>query len=60
MNLAAHKGKVIRVGGMEPRNKKGEKAAPFSTDEAASYDPEARKWEKLPALPEPRPRTTSS
>ena len=54
INLAAHKGKVIRVGGMEPRNKKGEKAALFSTDEAASYDPEAKKWEKLPALPEPR------
>jgi N-acetylneuraminic acid mutarotase len=54
MNLAAHKGKVIRVGGMEPRNKKGEKATLFSTDEAVSYDPKAKAWEKLPALPEPR------
>ena len=54
MNLATHKGKVIRVGGMEPRNKKGEKAVLFSTDEAARYDPKARTWEKLPALPEPR------
>jgi N-acetylneuraminic acid mutarotase len=54
MNLAAHKGKVIRVGGMEPRNKKGEKAALVSTDEAVRYDPTAKKWEKLPALPEPR------
>lgn len=54
MNLAAHKGKVIRVGGMEPRNKKGEKAALFSIDEAVIYDPKAKKWEKLPALPEPR------
>jgi len=54
MNLAVHKGKVIRVGGMEPRNKKGEKPALFSTDEAVIYDPKAKKWEKLPALPEPR------
>jgi len=54
MNLAAYNGKVIRVGGMEPRNKKGEKAALHSTSEAESYDPKAKKWEKLPALPEPR------
>jgi N-acetylneuraminic acid mutarotase len=54
MNLAAHKGKVIRVGGMEPRNKKGEKPTLFSTDEASVYDPKAKKWGKLPGLPEPR------
>lgn len=54
MNLAAHKGKVICVGGMEPRNKKGEKTALFSTDEAVSYDPTAKKCGKLPTLSEPR------
>jgi len=54
MNLAAHKGKIIRVGGMAPRNKKGETPALFSTDEAVRYHPKVRKWEKLPALPQPR------
>jgi hypothetical protein len=54
MNLAAHGGKVYRIGGMQPRNKKGEETDNFSVDECAVYDPKAGKWEPIPSLPEPR------
>jgi N-acetylneuraminic acid mutarotase len=54
MNLAAHGGKIYRAGGMQPRNKPGEKADNHSLAEVASYDPATKKWEKLPPLPEPR------
>ena len=54
MNLAAHKGKVYRVGGMEPRNKQGEKADNYSIADCARFDPATMRWESLPPLPEPR------
>ncbi|HEX4232482.1 MAG TPA: hypothetical protein VHZ07_27720 [Bryobacteraceae bacterium] len=54
MNLAAYKGAIYRIGGMEPRNKPGEKSATFSVADAARFDPKTRKWEPLPPLPEPR------
>ena len=54
MNLAAHKGAIYRIGGMEPRNKPGEKSATFSVADCARFDPKTRQWESLPPLPEPR------
>jgi len=52
--LVAHEGKIIRVGGMNARNAKGEKNDLHSTDEVQRYDPATRAWSPLPALPEPR------
>lgn len=54
MNLAMHRGRVIRVGGMEPRNAPGEKADSYSIDSASMFDPAANRWSALPALPTPR------
>lgn len=49
--LVAHNGKVIRVGGMEPRNKPGDPADNHSTASVQSYDPKANKWTDLAPLP---------
>jgi N-acetylneuraminic acid mutarotase len=54
MNLAAYKGAIYRIGGMEPRNKPEEKSATFSVADCARFDPKTRMWESLPPLPEPR------
>lgn len=54
MNLAAYKGRIYRIGGMEPKNKPGEKSATFSVSDSAFFDPKTRSWEPLPPLPEPR------
>lgn len=54
LNLAAHKGRVYRVGGMQPRNRPGEPADNYSLAECARYDPQTRRWELLPPLPAPR------
>ncbi len=52
--LVAHGGKIYRVGGMQPRNKKGEKTDNHSLKSAARLDPKSGKWEDLPDLPEAR------
>ncbi|MGE0707497.1 MAG: Kelch repeat-containing protein [Planctomycetota bacterium] len=52
--LVAHGGRLLRVGGMGARNERGAEADLHSVDTVASYDPIARRWEALPALPEPR------
>jgi N-acetylneuraminic acid mutarotase len=54
MNLAVHKGKIYRVGGMTPRNRPGEPDALYSVADCARFDPETMKWESLPPLPQPR------
>ncbi len=54
MNLAAHNGKIYRIGGMAPRNKRGEPADNYSVVDSARFDPATRKWEGLPPLPAPR------
>jgi len=54
MNLAAHGGKVYRVGGMQPRNYPGTKAELYSVPDVARFDPGTKQWESLPSLPEPR------
>lgn len=52
--LVAHKGKLIRIGGMQPRNQPGEEADTHSIASCASYDPATNKWTDLPDLPAPR------
>jgi N-acetylneuraminic acid mutarotase/uncharacterized GH25 family protein len=54
LNLAAYKGKIYRIGGMEPRNKPGEKQNINSVADCARFDPATMQWESLPPLPEPR------
>jgi hypothetical protein len=54
LNLAVHNGKIYRIGGMAPRNKKGAAADNHSTAECARFDPGTRQWEPLPSLPEQR------
>jgi N-acetylneuraminic acid mutarotase len=54
MNLAAHNGKIYRVGGMEPRNKPGEDEDNHSNSDCVVFDPAKGKWESLPSLPVPR------
>src|SRR5262249_9389231 len=45
--LVAHKGKLYRLGGMQPLNKPGEKADNHSLASCACFDPATKKWEKL-------------
>lgn len=52
--LAAHKGKLYRIGGMAPRNAPGTPTDNHSTAACAVYDPAKKAWEDLPALPKPR------
>lgn len=52
--LVEHAGKVIRVGGMEPRHKSGDKADIHSTASVQSFDPKTKAWSDLPDLPAPR------
>ena len=54
MNLAAHGGKIYRIGGMEPRNAPGAPADNYSIADSARFDPATGRWESLPAMPEPR------
>lgn len=54
MNLAAYKGKIYRVGGMEPRNAPGTEADNYSLKQAAVFDPQTKQWTALPDLPEGR------
>ena len=54
MNLAAHEGKIYRVGGMQPQNKPGEPQDIRSVADVARFDPATGKWEALPPLPVPR------
>lgn len=52
--LIAYEDKIIRIGGFHAKNPKGEKQELYSTDEVLSFNIQSRKWEPLPALPEPR------
>ncbi|MCE9534440.1 MAG: hypothetical protein K8T89_25455 [Planctomycetes bacterium] len=52
--VVEHKGLIYRIGGMQPRNKPGEKADNHSLASAERYDPKIKKWEKLPDLTEAR------
>lgn len=52
--LVAHNGQVIRIGGMQPRNKPGDPADNVSLASVSRYDAKTNKWEDLPELPAPR------
>jgi N-acetylneuraminic acid mutarotase len=54
LNLAAWHGKIYRVGGMKPTNKKGQTESLQSVADCACYDPAKRSWSDLPPLPKPR------
>lgn len=54
MNLARHRGRVIRVGGMQPRNAPGTPADNHSVVEVAAFDPKVGVWSALPPLPAAR------
>ena len=49
--LVGYKGTVLRIGGMEPRNAKAEKADNNSVATVQSFDVKTQKWSDLPALP---------
>jgi N-acetylneuraminic acid mutarotase len=51
LNLAAHGGKVYRIGGMQPRNDPGEPEDIHSLADCARFYPKTKKWEDLPSLP---------
>jgi YHS domain-containing protein len=52
--LVAHGGKLYRLGGMQPRNKAGEKADNVSLASCDVFDPKVGRWQPLPAFPAPR------
>jgi N-acetylneuraminic acid mutarotase/ketosteroid isomerase-like protein len=52
--LVAHKGKLYRIGGMQPRNKPGEKDDSVSLSSVGCYDPAAKEWQAMPEMPEGR------
>ncbi len=54
LNLVAANDKIIRVGGMQPRNAPGTKQDIHSIAEVASFDPATNSWHPLTPLPEPR------
>ncbi len=54
MNIAAHGGRIHRVGGMDPRNPPDKPAENFSVATVSVYDPATRGWTDLLPLPEPR------
>ncbi len=54
MNLAAHEGRIYRVGGMAPRNAPGQKQDIHSVTDVAVYDPAKGTWQAMEPLPESR------
>lgn len=52
--MAAHGGKVYRIGGMQARNKQGEKSNNHSVAWAAAFDTKTMKWSDLPDMPQTR------
>jgi N-acetylneuraminic acid mutarotase len=49
--LVAHKGKIYRIGGMQPMNKKEEKTNTVSQSSVSAYDLATKSWHDLPPLP---------
>jgi N-acetylneuraminic acid mutarotase len=52
--VVAHKGKIYRIGGMQPQNEVNEKNRTRSQTTCACFDPQTKKWEEITPLPEPR------
>lgn len=51
LNLASHKGMVYRVGGMQPRNPRGEPSDNHSIADCVRFDPQSGQWEWLAPMP---------
>jgi YHS domain-containing protein len=51
LNLAAVGGKIYRVGGMQARNKPGEKGDSHSLPDVEAFDPKVNKWSPAPSMP---------
>ncbi|HEV3386489.1 MAG TPA: hypothetical protein VG097_16820, partial [Gemmata sp.] len=51
LNLVAVGGKIYRVGGMQARNKPGEKGDSHSLAEVAAFDPKTKMWSPTPSMP---------
>ena len=51
LELAVHRGRILRAGGMQPRNAAGEPAVNHSLDEAALLRANDGLWTALPPLP---------
>lgn len=51
VNLAVYQGKILRVGGMSPRNDVDQPTDLLSLKSAAIFDPKGGRWEPLPDLP---------
>jgi YHS domain-containing protein/N-acetylneuraminic acid mutarotase len=56
LNLVATGGKIYRVGGMEARNKAGEKQDLHSVKDVAIFDPKTKKWSQ--GIPMPTGRSS--
>lgn len=54
MNLAAYKGKIYRLGGMQPRNAPGEATDNVSLAELTCFDPATKQWTTLTPPPHAR------
>jgi YHS domain-containing protein len=52
--LVEYKGKLIRVGGMQPRNAPGEESDTVSVASCAVFDPKSKTWTALADLPKGR------
>jgi N-acetylneuraminic acid mutarotase len=52
--LVAHRGKLYRLGGMQPHNSRTEKTDTRSLAGCAFFDPAGKQWLDLEPLPEPR------
>lgn len=52
--LVPYKGKVYRIGGMQPMNKEGDPRDTISQKSVSVYDPQTKKWHKLPDMPQGR------
>lgn len=53
-SILSHKSGIIRIGGMQPRNAKGEEAEMVSVPYVRRFDPQSNTWSKLPDLPRGR------
>ncbi len=52
--VACPDGSVIRIGGLDARNPKGEKGDLHSVADVKRFDPKTMRWAAFPPLPEPR------
>ena len=51
LEIVSYKGKIYRLGGMQPRNAPGQETDNHSVSSCAVYDPAAKSWGALPDMP---------